>query len=999
MTERKQLDLISFRSRLEQKQGREYWRSLEELAEEEGFQEFLDQEFPRQGAAFDQAVDRRSFLKFMGASVAFAGLTGCMRPPAQQIIPYVQAPEEIVPGKPLFYATTMPFDGGAVGLLVESHMGRPTKVEGNPEHPASLGAAGPFQQASVLGLYDPDRAQTVRKMGEISTWTAFMGEFSTLLRKRAGNGKGLALLTERVVSPTLSAQIQQAMQSLPGMKWHQWDGSSAHNARQGRAAATGSWQDPIFNLDNADVILTIDSDLLASGPGYLRYAREFSRKRKVRKGSRQMSRLYAIETTPTATGSTADHRLPVRPSEMEDVVAAIASGLGVSGGAAAGAGKNAAWIEAMVRDLQAHRGRVLVAAGDHLPPEVHATVHRINQTLGAVGSTLRYAPTAEAIPTDPFASLRELASDMKSGAVEVLVILDANPVYSAPADLDFTDAMAKVPFRVQMSGYYDETAALCHWHIPESHYLESWSDATAWDGTMSIVQPLIEPLYLSRSPHELIGILGGDIDSTPYDLVRKYWKSRAVATEFESWWQKVLHDGVIPASSIGPAPAASAPPQVAPRPSAPARPRPKGGLDIVFRTDPTVFDGRFANNGWLQELPKPLTKLTWDNTAIIGVSTASRLGLRNEDLVELKLQGRTVSAPVWIMPGQPEETVTVHLGYGRTRAGRVAEGTGFNAAAIRTSEAPWFDTGLEIRKLGGKYPLATTQHHQTMEGRDLVRAATFREFLENPSELAESDLPGVEGGDPRDKPSMYPGWTYPGYAWGMSIDTTVCTGCQGCVMACVAENNIAVVGKTEVIRGRHMHWLRIDRYYTGELDNPQTYHQPVPCMQCENAPCEPVCPVEATTHSPEGLNDMTYNRCLGTRYCSNNCPYKVRRFNFFQFQDYKTESFKLGRNPDVTVRERGVMEKCTYCVQRINGAKIEAEKQDRTVRDGEIQTACQQACPTEAITFGDINDPGSRVSALKQEPHHFALLAELNTRPRTTYLASIKNLNPEIQSK
>jgi molybdopterin-containing oxidoreductase family iron-sulfur binding subunit len=641
-----------------------------------------------------------------------------------------------------------------------------------------------------------------------------------------------------------------------------------------------------------------------------------------------------------------------------------------------------------------HRGASVVVAGDQQPPLVHALAHAMNHALDNIGNTVVYTDPVEANPIDHLESLGKLVSDMEAGRVEMLVIIGGNPVYTAPADLHFAEHLSRVKLRLDLSLYDDETSARCHWHIPEAHFLESWGDARAYDGTVTIMQPLIAPLYFGKSAHELLATLLGQPERSSYDIVRDYWKQQ-FGEDFERRWRTALHDGLIAGTALPPKAVKlkiedrewkieDRHPQ-----SSTLDPR---SLEIIFRPDPTIFDGRFANNGWLQELPKPLSKLTWDNAALISPATAERLGLANEELVELRHQGHAVRAPIWIMPGHADDSVTVHLGYGRTRAGRIGTGTGFNAYAIRTASSPWFASGLEIRKTGARYALASTQDHHSMAGRHLIRVGTLEQYRQHPEFVHEM------GHEPAPDLTLYPPHTYRGYAWGMAIDLQACIGCNACVVACQAENNIPIVGKTEVARGREMHWLRIDRYYNGDLDNPATYHQPVPCMHCENAPCEVVCPVAATVHSDEGLNEMVYNRCIGTRYCSNNCPYKVRRFNFLQYADQDTPSLKLLRNPQVTVRSRGVMEKCTYCVQRINAARIQAKKEERTIRDGEIVTACQAACPTEAIVFGNINDPNSRVSRLKADSLNYGLLTELNTRPRTSYLARLRNPHPEIET-
>jgi molybdopterin-containing oxidoreductase family iron-sulfur binding subunit len=721
----------------------------------------------------------------------------------------------------------------------------------------------------------------------------------------------------------------------------------------------------------------------------------------------------------------AEHRLVLTPSEVEPFARALGAKFGI-GAAVSLPDSRQEWLDSAARDLQKHRGRSLLIVGEPQPPAVHAMSHAINAALGNVGQSLIYTETVEAEPVDEIASLRELTADMERGRVTTLVIIESNPVYSAPADFEFAQKLQNVGLRIHLGLYENETAALCHWHIPAAHYLESWSDCRAYDGTAAIVQPVIAPLYGGKTAHEMLAALSAQPQRSSYDVVRDYWRNRSgkQQEDFAAWWRKSLHDGVIegsafPAKSLSVNLArvteiGSQKSEVSGQPSPPPSPASGRGskdsgdpkseiqnpqsLEIVFRPDPNIFDGRFANNAWLQELPKPLTKLTWDNAALLSPGTAKRLGLGDDtgwrggdvhvEMIELRFQGRTVRAPVWILPGHAENTVTLHLGYGRSRAGRVGSNIGCNAYTLRSSDALWSGSGVEIHKLDERYAMAVTQLHHNMQGRELVRAGTLQQYRKNPQ--------FAQGASHDSRISLYPDFKYEGAAWGMAIDLSLCTGCNACVVACQAENNIPVVGKDQVQRSREMHWLRVDNYFKGAPENPETYYEPVPCMHCEKAPCEVVCPVTATAHSAEGLNDMVYNRCVGTRYCSNNCPYKVRRFNFLQYSDWETESLKPMRNPDVTVRSRGVMEKCTYCVQRINQAKIEAEIDGRPVRDGEITTACQQACPAQAIVFGDTNEPGSRVAEMKASPRNFSLLEELNTRPRTTYLAAVRNPNPEM---
>jgi MoCo/4Fe-4S cofactor protein with predicted Tat translocation signal len=993
-----------------------FWRTLDELSGDPAFRERLYNEFPSEIETISDETSRRGFLRLMGASIALAGLTGCTRQPEEKIVPYVRQPEEVIPGKPLFYATTMAIGAMTTGLLVETHEGRPTKVEGNTLHPESLGAADVFAQAAVLGLYDPDRMRTLSNLGDIRPWSAFLGMIrAAVAAQQPLGGVGIRILTETVSSPTLAAQIRELLSRFPSAKWHQWDPAGLSNTREGARLAFGEQVRPLYRIERADVIVSLDADFLGFAPGALACARAFATRRRPDLADR-MNRLYAIEAMPTLTGSRADHRFPIRPSAMPAVARALAAALGVTA-VPGGAPLPDGWpqrIEAIARDLQAHRGAGLVIAGENQPPAVHALAHLMNQALGNAGATVVYVPAGDMPAGDEVASLKDLTADMEAGKVDLLVILGGNPVYTAPADVPFAAALGKVQTRVHLSLHADETSELCHWQIPQAHFLESWSDARAWDGTASIVQPLIAPLYGGRSPHEVLAAMSDRPEQSAHDIVRNYWLDHPIGSattrdergapmaSFDDAWRRWLHDGIIPLTAHTPrtvtADAGRIAPAVAALPQAPA-----GGVEVAFRLDPSVLDGRFGNNGWLQELPKPITRLTWDNAVMTSPATIEQLAAAGHlsmqggehgqfisDLVTVTFAGRSVSGPIFAVPGHPDGCLTLHLGFGRTRAGRVGNGAGFNAYALRPSTALWSGGGAEIARTGGTYALACTQYHHLMEGRGMVRSATREEYLKDPRIVHE----GFEV--PARTITLYPDFKYEGYKWGMAIDVNACIGCNACVVGCQSENNIAVIGKDEVLRGREMHWLRVDTYYSGEIQSPETYFQPVPCMQCENAPCEVVCPVGATVHSHEGLNDMVYNRCVGTRYCSNNCPYKVRRFNYLLYQDFDTPSLKLGRNPDVTVRSRGVMEKCTYCVQRINAAKIETEEQGRRIADGDIRTACQQTCPADAIVFGDLNDPNSRVSRLQAETRNYAMLADLNTRPRTTYLAVVRNVNPEL---
>jgi molybdopterin-containing oxidoreductase family iron-sulfur binding subunit len=974
--------------------GRGLWRSLDELAESPEFEAILKREFPEQASEWHAGLDRRRFLQLAGASLGLAGLGACTRQPVEAIVPYVRQPEEIIPGRPLFYATAMSLGGYALGLLAESHEGRPTKLEGNPMHPASLGATDVFAQAAILGLYDPDRSQLLTELGEVRTWNAFVASLQgRLAAQGALHGEGIRILTETVTSPTLAAQIAALRARYPKARWHQWEPVNRDLVRLAARAAFGEWVETRYELGAADVIVALDADFVVSGPGAVRYARQFADGRRVRREQQAMSRLYVVESSPTAAGTLADHRLPLRASRVPAFAAALAAELGVPGvldpGPALGE-EVRRLVRAAAGDLRAHPTRGLVIAGDHCPVEVQVLAHAIHDHLGLAGHTVVHTDPVEVEPVDQGASVRDLVDDMRGGRVDVLAILGGNPVYNAPGDLRFAEEMQKVPWRAHLSLEEDETSEYCQWHVPAAHFLEAWSDARSFDGTITIAQPLIQPLYGGQSSHEILAAFLEDPPRTGHDIVRESWRRRGPAADFEGFWRRSLHDGVVAGTALPPRAVRLRPEAVRAASEAAARAAAEEGLELVLRPDPAVHDGCFANNGWLQELPRPLSKLTWDNAAHLGPATAGRLGLTTGDLVEITASGASVRLPVWVQPGHAEETITGHLGYGRRRTGGVGRRVGADLYPLRTAAAMW-RAAATVRPTGERIRLATTQEHFSMEGRNLVRAATLAALRADPEIIRAMGEPiGPEA-------TLYAGHRYDGRAWGLSIDLSACTGCNACVVACQAENNIPVVGRDQVMRGREMHWLRIDRYYEGPPDSPAIHHQPVMCMHCEQAPCEVVCPVGATSHSSEGLNDMVYNRCVGTRYCSNNCPYKVRRFNFLQYSDETTPSLKLGKNPNVTVRSRGVMEKCTYCVQRINAARIEAEEESRPVRDGDVQTACQQACPTQALVFGDINDPQARVARMRQEPTHYGLLEELNTRPRTTYLAKLNNPNPDLE--
>jgi molybdopterin-containing oxidoreductase family iron-sulfur binding subunit len=1035
-----------------ERSGKEYWRTLEEMTDSPEFEEFVAREFPQHAEEWHDPVERRAFLKIMGASLALAGLSGCAVQPTELAIPAVKPNPDQRPGKSLYYATAMPLAGASTPLLVRSNDGRPTKVEGNDQHPASQGATDIWAQASILGLYDPDRSQNIQLRGDIRRWTDFVNAVKTELEnERPKQGAGLRFLTEAVTSPTLAEQFKALLQEYPQAKWYQYEPVGRGNTRAGAALAFGQAANPVYDLEKAERIFSIDADILAAKPGNLAYMRQFAEKRRPEEG-KEISRVYAVETTPTTTGLKADHRLALKPSQIEGFVRAVAAGLGVAGVSGQAEGDKAnKLVAALVKDLKAHAGKSLVIVGDEQPPVVHALGHAINETLNNVGQTVRYTEPLEAVSSenpnsqDPLEGLKTLTGELYAGKVNTLVILGANPLYTAPADLNFGDAMQKAKLRIHHGLYFDETAEQCHWHIPATHYLEMFSDTRAYDGTVSLIQPLIAPLYdACKSPHEVVNAFAREQKPNGFEILKAAYQSK-ITGDFAKGWAKAVHDGMLPDTAA----AEKGGLKVNTGALAPTQ-KPQGGAgkyEVVFRSDAKVFDGRFANNGWLQELPHPLTKITWDNVALVSPNTAKELkaemnygskgGDTDVSLATIDIKGKTLSnVPLWVLAGQPDDVVTVYLGYGRDKAGRVggdkANRVGYNAYLARTSDAMWFARGATVNNTGDTYEIASTQTHFTMENRNVVHEATLEEFKHEPASIHAMRGPDGkkkhgEHHTPGYKESLYPQVDYKNqnlqengnpdkhsynYAWGMAIDVASCVGCNACIVACQSENNIPVVGKEQVSRSREMQWLRVDTYYKTpqedqqETDSPMgdqvdingAHFMPMPCQQCENAPCEPVCPVHATVHSSEGLNDMVYNRCVGTRYCSNNCPFKVRRFNFFLYQDYETPQYKLMRNPEVSVRSRGVMEKCTFCVQRIQGAKITAEVEGREVRDGEVLTACQSVCPTNAITFGNINDPNSAVAKAKKEERNYTLLPDLNVQPRTSYLGAVINPNEELKA-
>ncbi len=1034
------LTLAEVRRRLEGKSGRRFWKNLDELAETPEFEELMREEFPRQSSGVGEWVDgvsRRSFLKVMGASLAMAGMAGCTKQPNEEIYPYIRQPDDLVLGKPMYFATAFPFPTGAVPLLVKSQEFRPIKVDGNPEHPMSRGKTDAMTQGTLLGLYDPDRSQHSLLRGQTAQYTKFAQEFATAAGKTNG-GDGIYFLSEPITSPTLAGQWKAVQGKYPQARLVQWSPVNMDGARAASKAAFGEYVDAQYRLAEADVIVSLGADFLSSiaFPGFLPMAADFAERRRYEE-DKPMNRMYVVEAMPTVTGFKADHRLALKPSDIERFAQALAGG-GTSTGL--GNPEADAFLRAVTKDLAASGGRAVVIAGTQASPAVHMAAIVLNQKIGAVGKTVVYTDTVQAIPTEQNADFRALVNQMNAGKVQTLVMLGVNPMYDAPADLDFPSAFSRVPTTVHLGLYNDETGTASVWHINQAHYLESWTDARAYDGTISIVQPMIDPMYGGHSAHEIFQALLDDPQSSASDAVQRTARTY-IQGDFATSWRKAVHDGWVAGTAFQPR--AGLTPRTSSLPTEIQASSADDVIEIDFRPDTSVYDGRFANLGWMQELPRQVTSMSWDNAALMSLHTMERMKFEENDFAEITLGGKTIGAPVLMVPGHPDGVVTVHLGMGRrVEAGRVAAGVGFNAYLIRPSMATGAAGGAKLVKAKGTYDLCVTKVHNIehrgafaqrdlerkeydtkgtysmagheAEERSIIRYATVSEAKADPdfahkgaSETLVNKVGyGVQGEAPTPEETFFNGtWRYDNVdvssgvkqnKWGMAIDLNSCIGCNACIVACYAENNLAVVGRDQVKRGRNMQWIRIDTYFEGDLHAPRAHFQPMLCQHCENAGCEQVCPVGATVHTPDGLNMMVYNRCVGTRYCSNNCPYKVRRFNFLLYSDYDTESLKFMRNPDVTVRSRGVMEKCTYCVQRIETAKIVADRENRAIRDGEVVTACQQVCPTDAIVFGNINDGGSRVAKRKAKERDYEVLADLNYRPRTTYTAGVINPHPEL---
>ena len=928
-------------------------------------------------------IDRRKALALLAGGMA-ATLTSC-GPPAEEIVPYVTMPEGGTPGLPLQFATAVSLSGYAQGVLATSYDGRPTRRDGNPKHPTSRGAIVIFAQAEIMSLYSPDRAQAVRHGDDIAAWSAFEAALAAqLAREKARHGAGLRIVTGRITSPTLIRQLRALGGIFPEARWLRHEPIDDDAARAGTTLAFGQPYDVLPHIDRARIVLTLDADPLGPGPHQVRNAAAFAKVRQSQAPPEAFLRLYAVESMWRLTGANADERLALHPALMRNVALHIARRLGAEvepGELPEHAGR---FVEATANDLIAHKGQALVVVGDTQPPEVHALCHWINARLAAPVDLI---PPVDINDKSHAQSLQELVDDLDAGRARTLAIIDCNPAYASPSDLKIGELFAKAELSACLAPSDHETARRCQWRLPMSHTLESWGDLRAVDGTASIVQPLLRPLYDTRSAHHLLGLLAGTLSADPYALVRETCAAQA-GGDFDANWKQWLHDGIIPDTAAKPV----APPAPKLTAIAPAR---QPALTLVVAPDPSLWDGRFADNAWLQECPRPLTHEVWGNSLKIAPSDAAAHELADGSVVRLSRGGVVVAAPVKIDPGQPAGVVAAWVGSGREQAGAIGSGVGFDAYPLRTLDAPWLIEGIGLDKTGAHVPPLTTQHHFKLdaEDKDILRTLPV-------TDLPRGTASSRERGE--DLPSLLPQQNMDGHQWAMVIDTSVCIGCNACVIACQSENNVPVVGPEEVATGRIMHWLRVDTYFVhGEERAPG--FQPVPCMHCEHAPCEPVCPGAASVHDGEGLNAQVYNRCIGTRFCQSNCPYKVRRFNWFAYshdQAYANlgeASVEAQYNPDVTVRGRGVMEKCTYCVQRISRARRHSEKTDTPIPDGGVVTACQSACPTRAISFGDLNDKDAHVNALRHEPHHYAMLGHLGTRPRTTYLARLDNRNPALR--
>jgi Fe-S-cluster-containing dehydrogenase component len=955
-----------------------------------------DPVFPdRPSGAEPFEASRRDLIKMLGASAAMASLAGCLKQPDEKILPYTKQPPEVTPGIPNHYATSFTIDGHATGLLATSNEGRPTKIDGSPEHPSSRGGAGTLEQALLLSLYDPQRAKVFRYKEKPRALRDFLtATVATARVLKEKQGAGLRFLLEPSSSPLILSLRERIQATYPLARFHTWSAIPLQQIHDGSRMAFGAPYETRLDLSKASVVCSLDAELLASLPGTLPLMRQWASKRAPENSSSQMGRLYAVEANLTVTGMNADHRLRVKPTQVARFGLALLGRLGKQVSALsryaaladrfALSPQQAKFADALAKDLVKAGKGALVAVGPRQPAVLHAAAHAINLALGSDCVSLT-KPTLHEMDAGPRA-LRTLTEEMRVGAVDTLVITAWNPAYGAPMDLNFGKALSQVPNSIYLSLFEDETSERAGWQVPALHPLESWGDSRAHDGTVSFTQPLIAPLYAGIDEATVLAAFLGEGDRTTYARLREQYQKK-YPFDFELTWEKWLADGFIEGTA---APAENPSIQHAQVFAAAMQlpEKPEEGLELNVIPDYRIYDGRFANNAWLQELPDPITKTTWENHARISPTMADELDVKNGDLIDIGLKGPSMRAPVVIEPGHADDCITVAMGYGRSGAGEtLAKGIGFDTAALRHSDSPWIATGLTVVSTGERAEIAQTQEQHSMEGRTIAVSTSLDRLDATNEKLAD------ERGVPL---TFHQPVEYPGHKWGMTIDLSRCTGCSSCMVACISENNIPVVGKDGVSRSREMHWIKVDRYFTGSDSDPGVVFQPLMCVHCESAPCEYVCPVNATVHSDEGLNEMVYNRCVGTRYCSNNCPYKVRRFNFFNYTGSFTDTEKMVFNPDVTVRARGVMEKCTYCVQRIERARISSRVKGVGIREGDIKTACQQACPSEAIVFGDLNDEKSRVSELARQERRYDLLHSLGTRPRTGYLARVTNPNPEL---
>ena len=989
-----------------------YWKSLKDISSEEDYKRFLKQSEHN----IDNGLSRRNFLSLIAASVALAGLEGCKKP-VQKIIPYVEAEIGTIPGIPNYYASTIPFKNNALGVVIENHDHRPMKIEGNEKHPTTLGKSNSFSQASTLEMYDPDRARGVKFQGKKVDWNEYL-KFAKSINE--SNGKGLAVLMQESSSPTIKSIQNDFKKNLPNANWIVYEPVNNENVYDGIELAFSKKLQPLYRLESAQIIVSIGSDFLGVEDNNIYHTRKFAQNRDIVDENSTMNRLYVAESSISSTGTSADHRLNVPQHEMENLLAELAYELKLLGlkiDAKKVKSANNLWIKAAAKDLFDRKGESIIIGGSSLSKEFHQLITLINYSLKA---PIDYYPLNMS-QISSLKNLKSLCKDMENGKIDNLVILGANPVYDSPSDFGFAESLKKVKNSVHLTNIIDETSKLCSWNIAMNHYFECWGDAMTYDGHVSIVQPQIMPLFDSRSVIQVLSPIVYSAEQSAYDTVKNVWKSNIIKSgNFEREWDKVLHDGLYKKpifKKVNVRPASKISTAVLNNYSLD-----NDKFEIVFCPSSSVYDGRYANNGWLQEIPKPVTSLTWDNAALISMKVAKKLNIKNGQMLEINVGNNSIKIPAFITPGQNQKSITLELGYGRKFSGRIGNEVGFNVYPLRDSTNPSFILNGSIKVLNETYPLASTQDHHGLEDDkyaapgfddlankeaqsripELVKQSTLDYYKDNPDWVQKK----VEQHKPDKKRSwadhsMYnPDWDYSkGPQWGMSIDLTSCTSCNACSIACQSENNIPVVGKQQVMNGREMHWIRIDNYFAGDPDNPEVSTQSVACVHCELAPCESVCPVAATTHSSDGVNQMTYNRCLGTRYCANNCPYKVRKFNFYNYTKDLPEVVQMAMNPDVSIRFRGVMEKCTYCYQRISAARITAENEGREIRDGDFQVACQQSCPADAIKFGDINDPNSEVSKAKRRNRDYALLAHLGTAPRTTYLAKIRNQNPMLVSK